>query len=188
MNLQPRSILLAIVALFLVREGAQLLGWEHFQPYLALFFCLAAFAKPAWLLVVLGGYFISNLTAPGSAGPWMAIVLAGFALVAIWGHSYRNQPRTWPAVLLGSSGGAVLFYLVTNLLSWIIYGRYALSFEGMIQAFWTGLPTDPVPTWAFFRNSLVSTLLYTALFLAWFRIPFTQNPRSAMQEETSLAS
>lgn len=188
MNLQPRSILIAIVALFLLREGAQLLGWTHFQPYLALLFCLAAFAKPAWLLVVLAGYLLTNLSIGAAMGWWVVALVLGFGFVMFWGNRFRGQNHSWTTLMLGSAGGAVAFYLITSLVSWLTLGRYSLNFDGFIQAFWTGLPGDPSPTWAFFRNSLVSTLLYTAMLLAWFRVPFTHQPKLQTNEAASLAS
>ena len=60
---------------------------------------------------------------------------------------------------------AIVFYLVTNTLSWLQIPEYAKTVAGWIQALWTGLPGWP-PTWEFFRNTLLSTGLFTALFVA----------------------
>jgi hypothetical protein len=74
-----------------------------------------------------------------------------------------------PAVL----GGSFFFYLTTNTASWLYEPGYAKTAAGWLQALTTGLP-GYAPTWTFYRNTLVSDLLFTAIFLAcihWSRKP-----------------
>jgi hypothetical protein len=74
-----------------------------------------------------------------------------------------------PAVL----GGSFFFYLTTNTASWLYEPGYAKTATGWLQALTTGLP-GYAPTWTFYRNTLVSDLLFTAIFLAcirWSRKP-----------------
>jgi hypothetical protein len=59
--------------------------------------------------------------------------------------------------------GAALFYMLTNTLSWWMDPGYAKNLAGWIQALFTGLPGYP-PSWDFFRNTLLSGGLFTALF------------------------
>jgi hypothetical protein len=66
-------------------------------------------------------------------------------------------------LLLGGVLGAALFYIVTNTLSWLMDPHYAKTIAGWIQALFTGLPGYP-PSWEFFRNTLLSGGLFTALF------------------------
>lgn len=115
----------------------------------------------------------------------MLAPLVAFALVAWLGESFRNQ-KSWPKLLLGSALGACTFYLVTNFVSWLSLG-YPITIEGFTQAMWTGRPEAPTPTWAFFRNTLISTLLYTAFLLTWFRLPFTI-PAKAKTAATATAA
>jgi hypothetical protein len=43
---------------------------------------------------------------------------------------------------------------------------YAKNFAGLIQSLTIGLPQySATPTWMFFRNSLVSDLIFTGLFV-----------------------
>jgi hypothetical protein len=43
---------------------------------------------------------------------------------------------------------------------------YVKSFAGLVQALTVGLPQySATPTWMFFRNSVVSDLLFTGLFV-----------------------
>jgi len=88
----------------------------------------------------------------------------GVYVAIIW-FGRRLGPRASFLKLFG--GGllsAIVFYLVTNTLSWLQLG-YAKTLAGWVQALWTGLPGLP-PTWQFFFNALLSAGLFTALFVA----------------------
>ena len=69
-------------------------------------------------------------------------------------------------LVLGGLLGAVIFYLVTNTLSWFQDPAYAKTIAGWIQALTVGHPEIHPTTWEFFRNTLLSTGLFTALFTA----------------------
>ena len=66
-------------------------------------------------------------------------------------------------LLLGGVLGAAIFYVLTNTLSWVLDPHYAKTIAGWVQALFTGLPGYP-PSWEFFRNTLLSGGLFTALF------------------------
>ena len=56
--------------------------------------------------------------------------------------------------------------MITNAFSWFTDPGYAKNFAGLIQALTVGLPQySATPTWMFFRNSLVSDLFFTAVFV-----------------------
>ena len=82
-------------------------------------------------------------------------------------------------VLATTFAGSVIFYAVTNTFSWLTLPGYSLSAAGWWQALTTGLPGFP-PSWIFFRNALLSDLLYSALMLVAMRAAW----RSASQEQT----
>lgn len=82
----------------------------------------------------------------------------------IWFGRRLGARANFFKLLAGSLLGAIVFYLVTNTLSWLEISSYAKTFAGWIQALWTGLPGLP-PTWEFFRNTLLSTGIFTALFV-----------------------
>ena len=67
-------------------------------------------------------------------------------------------------LLLGGLLGAVIFYLVTNTLSWLQDPAYAKTIAGWIQALTTGRLDVHPTTWELFRNTLGSGGLFTALF------------------------
>jgi hypothetical protein len=75
----------------------------------------------------------------------------------------------------------VIFYIVTNTSSWLTWPGYSRTFSGWVQALTTGLPGYP-PTWMFFRSTLVSDLLFSALFvfcMAATRAPAPAEPLAA---------
>jgi hypothetical protein len=90
-----------------------------------------------------------------------------FAAVAFFGWQLRSQARAavlFPAVI----GSSFFFYLVTNTASWLYDPLYAKNLAGWAQALTTGLPTYQ-PTWMFYRNTFISDMLFTALFLVTVR-------------------
>ena len=72
---------------------------------------------------------------------------------------------TLGATLLGSA----LFYVASNTLAWIGTSAYAHTAAGWLQALTTGLP-GYLPTYVFFRNGLVSDVLYSMVFVACVRL------------------
>jgi hypothetical protein len=69
-------------------------------------------------------------------------------------------------LLPASIVASLIFYLVTNSISWLYDPGYAKNFAGLAQALTLGLPAySATPTWMFFRNSIISDLLFTLLFV-----------------------
>ncbi len=89
---------------------------------------------------------------------------AALLALAIAG-SYLSGRRRMGEFLLASAIGSTLFYLVTNSASWLTAPEYAKTAAGWWQALTVGVPGYP-PTWIFFRNSLVSDVTFTLLFVA----------------------
>lgn len=76
-----------------------------------------------------------------------------------------------PPTILGSLLGVMLFYGVTNTLSWLRDPAYAKTLAGWWTALTTGSAGWP-ETWKFLRNSLLSSALFSALFaVAWQAAP-----------------
>jgi hypothetical protein len=87
-------------------------------------------------------------------------------------------------LVLGGLAGAVVFYLVTNTLSWLQDSAYAKTIAGWIQALTLGRPDWHPTTWEMFRNTLLSGGLFTALFAAAAaRAPETKDETEAEPEE-----
>ena len=92
----------------------------------------------------------------------------------------RFKPRTSLLNLVGGGLlGAILFYLITNTASWFFNPfhnpEYAKTLAGWILALTKGVGGYP-STWEFFRNTLMSTALFTALFAASEKIVSAESP------------
>lgn len=90
-----------------------------------------------------------------------------FALIAVGFIGVLLQNRASLKTLLPASiVGSTIFYAITNAFSWLSDPGYAKNFAGLIQALTIGLPQySATPSWMFFRNSLISDLLFTLLFV-----------------------
>ena len=86
-------------------------------------------------------------------------IYAGLIALGKW---IGKATPLWKLVFSGILG-ALVFYILTNTLSWLQDPGYAKTIAGWIQALFTGLPGFP-SSWEFFRNSLLSGGLFTALF------------------------
>ncbi len=87
------------------------------------------------------------------------MILALFVVLAKWLAGRRSYGR----VFFGTLFGALLFYLVSNSVSWMVNPAYAKTIAGWVQALTVGLPGFP-PTWMFGLKTLLGTGLFTGLF------------------------
>ena len=165
------AVVYRVAAAIIVQGGGS--AWlSNFAPLAAIALCSAIyfprqykFAVPfaALLLsdVVLDFYYGASLFEPLILCRYLA-----FGLVGLLGLAISRRPslmKIVPATLAGST----LFYAITNAFSWLTDPGYVKNFGGLIQALTVGLPQyGATPTWMFFRNSLVSDLLFTLLFVA----------------------
>ena len=142
---------------------------QNFSAAHALLFC-AAFWLPGWMGWVLPlatiivtdillNVFAYDVTVldPTLVTNWM--ILALFVVLAKW----LARRRSYGRVLLGTLFGALLFYLVSNSVSWMVNPAYAKTIAGWVQALTVGLPGFP-PTWVFGLKTLLGTGLFTGLF------------------------
>ena len=169
----PALILIFVAVVYRVVFG--IYGVSHawmpnFSPVAAIALCGGLlFPKRLSLIVPLAILFVSDVILNVHFGvalvTWeMAIryfVLFGIACLGLRLATSKNV--LW--FLGGSIVASLAFYLVTNTVSWFTAPEYAKTFAGWIQALTTGVPGYP-PTWLFFRNSLLSDLIFTIVFLA----------------------
>ncbi len=168
-----------LVAIFMIvlAAGYRVVGaWEpslaNFSPLMALAFCGGVYFRDRrlWLVpfiaLVVSDVYLDNYYATQFSYHWNiagAVVRALCFVAALLLGRVVSQQKSWLNLFSGALGGAVLFYLVTNTQSWGSDLGYAKTFAGWWQAMTVGHPEFP-PTLFFFRNSLVSDLLFTAAF------------------------
>tara|TARA_B100000749_G_C18306033_1_gene414695 strand:- start:4 stop:618 length:615 start_codon:yes stop_codon:yes gene_type:complete len=142
---------------------------QNFSAAHALLFC-AAFWLPGWMgwVLPLATIIVTDILlnlfhysmpvmVPELVVNWM--ILALFVVLAKW----LARRRSYGRVFLGTLIGALLFYLVSNTVSWLVNPVYAKTIAGWVQALTVGLPGFP-PTWVFGLKSLLGTGLFTGLF------------------------
>jgi len=161
---------------------------ENFSAAYALAFCCGVYLprKLAWWLPLIT-LLLTNILlnrfyydAPLFNG-YMLVTTGAFGLLIFLGQ--RFSPRSSSLKLLGGGLlGAVLFYLVSNTTAWTFETTqpYPKTFAGWIQALTVGTSGWP-ETLKFFRNTLLSGGLFTALFVAAMKV--TEASESAREKE-----
>lgn len=91
-----------------------------------------------------------------------------FAAVVAFGWQLRANPRL-RVLLPAAVGSSIFFYLITNSVSWLFDPGYVKNMGGWVQALTTGLP-GYAPTWSFYKNTLLSDVLFTLIFVASVRM------------------
>ncbi len=144
---------------------------QNFSAAYAIAFCGAVYfsGAMAWWLP-LGTLLLTDIALnvfyyhePVFSG-YMLVKMLGFAAIIALGKLFSARDG-WFKLLGGGLLGAILFYLISNTASWIYNPGYAKTLAGWWQALTTGLPGFP-PTWEFFRSTLMSMGLFTALFVS----------------------
>ncbi|HWA09995.1 MAG TPA: DUF6580 family putative transport protein [Opitutaceae bacterium] len=144
----------------------------NFAPLMALTFCGAVYFrdKRLWLVpfvaLTLSDLYLDHYYAVTFHETWSwpstATRLLCFALALPLGRMVAER-KTWLNLCSGALGSSLLFYVITNTDAWRHDPHYAPTVAGWWQALTIGRPEFP-PTFLFFRNTLASDLLFTALF------------------------
>ncbi len=169
------TLLLTGIFFRLIRVDLAPESLPNFAPLMAAALCGAVFI-PGWLglLVPIVALLVSDALLNVHYG--MPVVstqllwtLPGYLIAVGLGWMIRERRGGISTILGGTLVASVLFYLITNTGSWLGLAAYPQNFAGWIQSLTSGLPGYP-PTWVFFRNSLVSDLLFAAFFVAMERV------------------
>ena len=83
---------------------------------------------------------------------WGTVVL--IALIGVWLRAHKTTKN----IFIASMASSLLFFVITNLAAWPTL--YPKTLQGLQTCFIAAIP--------FYRNTLVSTLLYTALFFGLY--------------------
>jgi hypothetical protein len=192
----PAFLLVLLAVVYRIATGLMIHSgttWlSEFAPGSAIALCCAAYFPFRYKFIVpLGFLFISDLILNNHYGASLVdsqIVCRyfAFALVCCIGLAVQNR-ASLKTLLPASIIASVVFYFVTNVFSWLSDPGYAKNFGGLIQALTVGLPQySATPTWMFFRNSLLSNLFFTFLFV--LTVNFGRNlERSRAGERAALS-
>ncbi len=157
-----------VIGLFVQADSTWI---SNFAPLAAIALCGGAyfpgkykFAVPLLALfvsdIVLNIHYSASLLDPLILGRYLAL-----AVVVCLGATLQSR-TSLKTLLPASVAGSIIFYLITNSFSWLSDPGYVNSFGGLIQALTVGLPAySATPTWMFFRNSFVSDLFFTSVFV-----------------------
>ena len=188
------AALILIFAVTLFRVCYALAGspgaWANFSPLAAILLCSAAYLPRRFiLLAALGPLVLADLflnahyqapffTAP--TGGSLFFLRAPFMVGLSSAKQHNHKVLSLFAATLAGSG---LFYLITNTASWLSTPDYLKTLPGWWQALTVGLPGFP-PTFLFFRNTVLSDIFFTALFVVTQTI--SQKSRTRTAETASL--
>ncbi len=180
------AVLYRIAVGFFGHSGS--IGLLNFAPMAAIALCSAAylptkfkFAVPMLALLIsdiaLNLHYGYSMLDGGVLSHYL-----GFAIVGALGLLLSGR-ASWKTLLPASLGASLLFFLVTNSVSWVSDPGYVKNVAGWLQAMTIGLPAySATPTWMFFRNSLVSDLLFTGMFV--LAMNFGRAPQAAAAPAT----
>ena len=167
------AALYRLLPVFLGYRETQPDWFINVSPMAAMILCGAAFFPKRIALVVpfaalLGTDLILNsyYNFPLMNPEFIAKTLA-FIAIAAFGWQLRSHSRS-SLLIPAAIGGSLFFYLVTNTASWMFDPFYVKNISGWTQAMTTGLPQYQ-PTWMFYRNTFISDIVFTLLFLVCVR-------------------
>jgi hypothetical protein len=179
-----------IAAGLLIQSGTTWLS--NFAPFAAIALCSAAyfptklkFSLPLVALfvsdVILNSYYGAPLFTPLMLCRYLALAVVGCIGLAL--QNRASFKTLLPASIIGSA----MFYVITNAFAWLSDPGYVKNFGGLIQALTVGLPQySATPSWMFFRNSLLSDLFFTLLFV--FCLSFDRGAERSRAKELPRAA
>ncbi|MGA8659594.1 MAG: DUF6580 family putative transport protein [Chthoniobacterales bacterium] len=153
--------------------------WGNFSPMAAVVLCSGAFlSRKAAFLVPVVALLVSDiiLNAHYHVPLLDTRMIPGyfsFGLILLLGLWISKQQSHKTLLLFGCSIlSSLIFYVLTNTIDWLVdppfpvpVQHYPITFAGWAQALTVGHP-GMQPTILFLRNTLISDLLFTALFVA----------------------
>lgn len=160
---------------------------SNFSAAYALAFCGGVYFSGKWRWILpMGTLLLTDILLNAFyyhtplINPYSVITLCCFAAIT-WLGSRFSDKASFASLLGGGILGALLFYVVTNTISFFYDPAYPKTFAGWIQALTVGTPGFP-HTWEFFRNTLLSGGLFTGLFAGVMKLG---SAKEAQEEEQS---
>jgi hypothetical protein len=148
----------------------------NFSPLPALcLFGAAYFTQKRWAFFIpLAAYLLGDLGIWALTGrpdwafyPGQSFVYGGMALTIVMGLYLRKNRSAWA---IGGTGvaAAIMFFVISNFGHWAVgdTGMYTRDLRGLIECYVMALP--------FFRNSLISMILFSGILFS--RLALVEEP------------
>jgi hypothetical protein len=120
-----------------------------------------AFALPL-VAMLLGDVALGYLVYGRMVFSLLPFVYGSFILTVLLGMCVRQRQRAPLAIAGAALASSVLFYLITNFGSWLVFDFYPRTLDGLVTCYIAGLP--------FFRNTLLSNALFTLVLFGGFAL------------------
>jgi hypothetical protein len=184
----PALLLIICAVVYRIVTGLAIIsgttGLSNFAPMAAIALCSAAYFPPRYrftvpMIALVVSDVVLNLNYHFSLmSPFVLSHYIAFALIGWLGFLLRDRAG-FKTLFPASLASSVIFYCLTNTVSWIFDPGYAKTLAGFVQAQTVGLPVygGTTPTWMFLRNTALSDLFFTLLFIACMN--FGRNSRRA---------
>ena len=169
--MKRKNILVIAIVLMVLASLRLFINIPNFSPIGAIALMGGAlFARNSLgLLITFGALILSDILMAYASpiyseyllSPTMFAVYLSFGVVFLFGKLMSSNVN-FTKVLAYSLLSAVLFFLITNAASWLVYDFYPKNFSGLLLSYEAGLP--------FFRNTLVSQLLFSVLIFGIYKL------------------
>lgn len=161
---------------------------SNFSAAYALVFCAGVYfpGRMAWFLPILTMFITDVLMnlfyyhlPPLSR--YMMVNYGVYLLLIALGRRF-SQRSPYIKLVSGGLAAALIFYFMTNTAAWLQNPEYPKSLAGWWQALTVGTPGWP-QTWTFFRNTVLSGGLFTALFAGAMKLDEALEKQTAEDRE-----
>jgi hypothetical protein len=109
---------------------------------------------------------------------YQSLVYVGYIVIIVLGRRFKPK-SSFVSLLGGGLLGALMFYVITNMASWLINPfqnpEYKFSFASLVLALIKGTNGWP-DAWEFFRNTLEGGGIFTALFVGAMKLSAAESP------------
>jgi hypothetical protein len=158
---------------------------SNFAPMAAIALCAAAYFPAKYrftvpmIALLVSDVVLNTFYGFSLLSPFVLSHYVGFALVGVLGLLLRDRASV-KTMLPASIAASILFYVVTGTVSWLFDPGYPKNVAGLFQSLTVGVSAySATPSWMFFRNSVVSDLLFTGLFIVCFHLGRASQPARA---------
>jgi len=129
----------------------------NFTPILATAIVAPYIINNKWVSIAipLTAMFIADLFI--GLHPYILWVYGAIALSTLFSFTLKKFGRMYIQLGIMALLSSLIFYVVTNFSVWLVWDFYPKTFDGLMLCYVAGLP--------FLRNTLMSTILYTGLFV-----------------------